>query len=188
MNASFPTPPHLTPIENPTSPVMKFAYAWSRRTFGKVMTPMKVIYARVPPLAMLEQKIHKTMDGLSLESELKLLVQIKVSQLNGCPFCEDIGRAVALQKRIGTERFRHLHDYSCSDQFTPREKVALAFAEEATRDKRVSDATWKSVKELFSETEIVELTWLNAAENYFNLQAAVLGIESDNLAEIARGK
>lgn len=38
------------------------------------------------------------------------------------------------------------------------------------------------MRERFNETEIVEITWLNAAENYFNLQAAVLGIGSDRLA------
>jgi len=39
-----------------------------------------------------------------------------------------------------------------------------------------------AVRENVSDTEIVELVWLNAAENYFNLQAAVLGVESDQLA------
>jgi hypothetical protein len=39
------------------------------------------------------------------------------------------------------------------------------------------------VRAQLTETEIVEMTWLVAAENYFNLQADVLGIGSDNLFE-----
>jgi len=46
----------------------------------------------------------------------------------------------------------------------------------------VSDATWAALRAHFSETEIVELVWANAAENYFNLQATVLGFESEGLA------
>lgn len=69
-----------------------------------------------------------------------------------------------------------------------REKAALAFAEEATRHRTVSEATWREVRKYLSEVEIVELAWLNAAENYFNLQAGVLGIESDGLADRIKEK
>jgi hypothetical protein len=37
----------------------------------------------------------------------------------------------------------------------------------------------------FSDTKIVELAWLNAAENYYNLPAAILGIGSDRLSDAA---
>jgi alkylhydroperoxidase family enzyme len=172
----------LSPIDEPTSLMMRAMYGYSQRTFGKVLMPMKVIYARVPALAALAQKIIKTHEKLSIEPELRFLVKVKVSQLNGCPFCEDISLAGAVQKNIGVERFRHLDEYSTSNVFTPREKAALAFATEATLHRNVSEETWQGVREQFSETEIVELTWLNAAENYFNLQAGILGIGSDNLA------
>lgn len=66
--------------------------------------------------------------------------------------------------------------------FSERERAALAFVEEATRHRALSEPTWSAVRERFNETEIVEITWLNAAENSFNLQAAVLGIGSDRLA------
>ena len=38
----------LSPIEEPPSLMMRAVYAYSQRTFGKVLMPMKVIYARVP--------------------------------------------------------------------------------------------------------------------------------------------
>jgi alkylhydroperoxidase family enzyme len=171
----------LSPIEEPPSLMMRAVYAYSQRTFGKVLMPMKVIYARVPTLATLAHKIIKTHEKISLEPELRFLVQVKVSQLNGCPFCEDISLAGAVQKKVGVDRFHNLDEYSTSNAFTPREKAALAFATEATLHRNVSEETWQQVREQFSETEIVELTWLNAAENYFNLQAGILGIGSDNL-------
>ena len=39
---------------------------------------------------------------------------------------------------------------------------------------------------MFSERELVELTWVQASETYFNVQAHPLGIPSDGLAAIAR--
>jgi alkylhydroperoxidase family enzyme len=34
---------------------------------------------------------------------------------------------------------------------------------------RVSDATFASLRKQFNDREIVEITWLNALENYYNL-------------------
>ncbi|BCM91008.1 hypothetical protein IAD21_02872 [Abditibacteriota bacterium] len=179
--------PHLSPIEHPKSLFLRVLYAYSRRRFGKVLTVMKIVYARQPRLALLAQKVVQTQEKLSLEPSLRFLIQAKVSQLNGCAFCEDITLAQALQKNIGLDRFRDLFDISNSTSFSPREKAALAFVEEATVARKVSEATWQQVRSYFSDTEIVELTWLNASENYFNLQAAVLGIGSDCLAEGVAG-
>ena len=38
----------LAPIERPQNPMLKLVYAMTRRQFGKVLTPIKVIYARMP--------------------------------------------------------------------------------------------------------------------------------------------
>ena len=37
----------------------------------------------------------------------------------------------------------------------------------------------------FSEREIVEITWLNAIGNYFNLLAVPLALESDDVVSLA---
>ena len=43
MSATF-----LAPIENPRGLIMKLAYYFTRRQFGKVLTPVKVYSARLP--------------------------------------------------------------------------------------------------------------------------------------------
>lgn len=172
---------HLEPIERPRSLLMRLAYGISRRRFGKVIAPFKVIYARKPRLLVIAGQIGGAMDALSLDPALRFLVQAQAARLNGCAFCEDMALAQATQRRIGAERFRALEEFRTSGLFTPRERAALAFAEEATRHRHVSDETWAAVRAHFSDEEIVELTWLNAAENYFNLQAHVLGLGSDEL-------
>src|SRR5262249_5610592 len=50
----------LPPIEKPKSLIMKLAYAFSRRQYGKVLTPIKVHSARLPSaFGMFYGKISK---------------------------------------------------------------------------------------------------------------------------------
>jgi alkylhydroperoxidase family enzyme len=72
----------------------------------------------------------------------------------------DIGRAIAIREQWGMEKFDALVDYRTSPLFSERERAALAFAEQATLHKRVSDATFEKLRKHFSEREIVEITWL----------------------------
>jgi AhpD family alkylhydroperoxidase len=172
----------LTPVERPSNPLMRLAYRLSTRRFGKVLMPLKVMYARKPRLLLLAGQIQRVAEGLSLEPSLRMLVQVYAARLNGCGFCQDLLLAEALRRKVGRERFDALADFRTSPLFSERERAALALVEEATGARRVSDATWAALRAHFSETEIVELVWANAAENYFNLQATALGIESDGLA------
>lgn len=175
--------PHLAPIEHCDDPRVQAIFARWQQLYGKVSTVAQVIYARAPQLATLAGHPNQTQQTLSLEGELALLIQMRASQLNNCAFCQDLTLARALQHSIGLEQFRERENFRDSDIFSPRERAALAFCDEATRNRKVSAATWLQVKAQFSETEIVELTWLNAMENYYNLQAGVLGIESDELVQ-----
>lgn len=165
---------------------MRLAYALSVRQFGKILSPLKVIYARKPRLLVLAAQIGRTLErGLTLEQSLRLLIQVQASRLNGCAFCEDLALAEAVRRRVGAERFAALAGFRSSSLFSAREKAALAFGEEATSTRSVSEATFASAREHFTETEIVEIAWVNAAENYFNLQARPLGIGSDELLSLA---
>jgi AhpD family alkylhydroperoxidase len=172
----------LAPIEQPPSLWMKVVYQLSERRFGKVLGVIKVIYARKPEIMPIALKIARTMERLSLEPSLRYLVQVQTSRQNGCAFCEDLVMAEAVRGKLGDEKFRALADYRTSPAFSERERAALAFAEEATQNRRLTPQTEAAVRAHFTEKEIIELTWLNAAENYYNLQAAVLGVESDGLA------
>ena len=57
----------LAPIENPQGWMKKMAYAMARRQFGKVPTPLKVVYSRLPvafglfvsKIAKLDKKLYE---------------------------------------------------------------------------------------------------------------------------------
>lgn len=175
----------LTPIDKPSHPMTRFAFRRFERQFGKVATPLKVIYARKPGLLPLLMLITRTASrGISLEPELKLLVFNLVDSVNRCSFCDDYRRAMAVQRHIGLDKFAALAEFRTSELFGDRERAALAFAEEATRQD-VSDETFDELRRQFTDTEIVELTWLIAIENYFNTMKKALHLGSDGLQELA---
>jgi alkylhydroperoxidase family enzyme len=179
----------LEPIDRPKGLMMRVAFWMARRQFGKVMTPMKVLYPRMPGALKLSYEIQKfETKGISLEPALHLLVTTLTAQLNGCGFCLDLSRAMAIREHVGTAKLDALADYRTSALFTERERAALAYAEEATRHKRVSDATFEILRACFSEREIVEITWVNAVENYYNLINLPLEIESDGFCAIVQGR
>jgi len=176
----------LTAIENPRHPMTRLAYWMMKREFGKVATPLKVIYARKPVFLPLMMLINKTADrGISLEPELRLLVFDFVDTLNGCTFCDDYRLAIAVQKRIGIDKFAALGEFRTNSLFSARERAALGYAEEATRQQEVSDETFAEAQRHFSDVEIVELTWLIAIETYFNVLKRPLQLGSDGLRELA---
>jgi AhpD family alkylhydroperoxidase len=176
----------LQPIDKPKGLMMRLAFAGSRRRFGKVLTPMKVLYTRVPAMQKVGYEIQKFDAKIQLDKRLHFLLAGLTAQINGCGFCIDIGRAEALREDVDMNKFSALADYRTSPLFSDRERAALAYVEEATRNKRVSDVTFEALRKNFSETEIVEITYINALENFYNLINIPLEIESDGLCAIAQ--
>ena len=176
----------LAPIEKPPTLLGKLLDRAIRRSLGRSITPAQVIYNRVPAawrITLAFQLFERF--GAKLPHELLLLVTTRVAQLNGCAFCQDIKRAVAIRGRLGTARFDALADWRSSAVFSEREKAALAFVEEATRTKVVSDATFAELAKRFDEREIAELVLANAIENFYNLLNLPLEVEADGLESLA---
>lgn len=176
----------IPPIESAGGLFTRLATRVMQRQFGKALTPWKVIFRRLPHALPAQLGVYWGLEkGLPIDRELQLLLQSHTASLNGCAFCVDIGRAVATYRGGTLEKVDALPGWRTSALFTPRERAALAYVEEATRTRRVSDATFDALRVHFDEREIVAITWLNAVENYFNLLNGPLGIESDGLCAIA---
>jgi alkylhydroperoxidase family enzyme len=178
----------LEKIERPTSLLGRLLDAAIRRTLGRSITPSQVVYNRVPAgwRISLAFNLFERL-GAKLPHELRLLVTTRISQQNGCAFCQDIKRAQAIRSRLGTAKFDVLEDWREGTVFDERERAALAFAEEATAAKRVTDATFAEVRARFDDREIAELVLVCAIENFYNLMNLSLEIDrSDGLEAIAR--
>jgi AhpD family alkylhydroperoxidase len=176
----------ITPIETPGGIVMRLITRMMHRQFGKSLTPWKVVFRRIPHAIPAQLGVYWGLEKvLPLDEELKLLLQSHTATLNGCGFCLDIGRAIATYRGATLEKVDALGSWRTSPLFSAPERAALAYVEEATRTKRVSDETFAALRAHFDDQQVVAITWLNAVENYFNLLNGPLGIESDGLCAIA---
>ena len=177
----------LAPIERPPTLLGKLLTFAVKSQLGKPITPSQVIYNRVPAAWRISLAFLRfEMFGAKLSHELRLLATTHVAMLNGCEFCQDIKRAFAIRQKVGIARFDALADWRTSSAFDARERAALAYVEEATLHKQVSDATFEELLRHFDDREIAELTLCNAIENFYNLLNVPLQIESDRLEEIAK--
>src|SRR4029453_7513973 len=179
----------LPPIEKPKSLIMQLAYAMTRRQFGKVLTPLKVAYSRLPAaFGMFASKISKLDQKLTLLRETAMLVREQVARLNICLFCMDIGRAVAIQASMNEAKFDALEEYRTSPLFTEAERAALDYVTELTRDKKVNPDTFGRMRAHYSERAICEIVWVVASEHVYNITNIGLNIHSDMLCAIGKQK
>jgi AhpD family alkylhydroperoxidase len=176
----------LAAIENPPNLFLKIAYWFSRRQFGKVLSLLKIIYARKPQLLRFAMKIDRfEKKQTSLPEGLRLFIKFAAAAQNGCAFCTDIALAQAVRGKIGTERFLAIAngDAERRNSLTEKERAVFAFVKQYAAEKKVSDATFAALRKHFDETEIVEIVALNAFEQFYNALTIPLEIESDELCD-----
>jgi alkylhydroperoxidase family enzyme len=177
----------LAPIEKPQGLMMKLAYYFTRRQFGKVLTPLKVYSARLPPaFGLFYGKVSKLDKKLTLQPELVMLIREQVAHINVCLFCRDIARAFTIQASMNQAKFDALEQYRTSALFTDAERAALDYVTELTKTKTVNPDTFARLAGYFSERQICEIVWLVASEHLYNMTNIGLNIHSDMLCDISR--
>lgn len=171
----------LTSIEKPKPLLLKIAYYMSKKQFGKVIAPLRYIYSRSIPALMTSMKIYKSENKLSLSKEKRTFIRYFTSHLNDCPFCSNSSEFMAKKENLEFQQWKEFMNFRNSNKFSNEEKALLAYLEEVNFTKTATDETFNELKKYYSEKEIVEITWLNATENYYNLMAKPLGLTSDEL-------
>ena len=137
---------------------------------------MQIKYAEINKRALdllLSTKKHVG----SIDPSLKALVEIRVSQINGCAYCVDLHSNEARALGVPLQKLDCLVVWKESGLFTEAEMAALDLAENVTY---ISDATDMDLKlegllKLFSENEAVDLTFIIAVMNALNRLAISFG-------------
>jgi len=177
----------LAPIEKPQGLMMKLAYYFTRRQFGKVLTPLKVHSARLPlAFGLFYGKVSKLDKKLMLPPEVVMLIREHVAHINVCLFCIDIGRSFTIKASMNQAKFDALEQYRTSPLFTDAERAALDYVTELTINKKVDPDTFARLSRYYSERAICEIVWLVASEHLYNMTNIGLNIHSDMLCDISR--
>ncbi len=121
-----------------------------------------------------------TIDGLAAFGEqlaasfgdpkLKALVELRVSQINGCAFCIDLHSTEARKLGEHAQRLDCLPVWREVSFYSDREKAAFAWAEAVTlvSQTHVPDDVYAEAKAYFTDKELVELTAIIGAMNVWN--------------------
>jgi AhpD family alkylhydroperoxidase len=122
------------------------------------------------PLGRAMLHLEHEVEASGLERSLLELVKIRASQINGCAYCIDMHTIDARALGETEQRIYALSAWEEAPFFTERERAALAWTEAVTRvaDTHVPDDVYHQVRALFSEDEIVALTFAVATINVWN--------------------
>lgn len=179
----------LEPIESPDRWTIRLLYYFSKKKFGKVMTGLKVSSARMPlAFSLFYGKVEQLDKKLKLPADLVLLIRQQVAQINICEFCIDSSRYQAIKASFDVRKFDELHRYESSSLFDQKEKAALDYVSELTRNKQVKQKTFDRLSRHFTEREIVEIVHIVATEHLYNFSNIGLNIHSDMLCDISKMK
>ncbi|MCL4798903.1 MAG: carboxymuconolactone decarboxylase family protein [Burkholderiales bacterium] len=157
---------------------VRLIFAAQRRKYGRELEPAR-LWGRLPLAFLMLTLLYRALDRAAspIEAELRSLVQVRVSQLNGCGFCVDLNAAAAIERHAGHDKLAALADFERSPLFDARERAALAYAEAMTDPRRgVDDALFARVRGELDEDAVLELTALVAYQNMSSKFNAALGV------------
>ena len=123
-----------------------------------------------PELFKAYMAFNTAVDGSTIDAATRGLVQIRVSQINGCAFCVDMHIKEARLHGERELRLHHIVIWRESTLFNARERAALTWAEALTRlpEHGVPDAIYDAVRQQFSEKELSDLSFAVMAINGWN--------------------
>jgi AhpD family alkylhydroperoxidase len=116
------------------------------------------------------QPTSNYVNSSGLDHRLLELVKLRTSQLNGCAYCIDMHTKDARAAGETEQRLYLLDAWRETPLYTERERAALEWTEAVTRvaDSHVPDEVFASVRDHFSEEELVNLTIAIIATNGWN--------------------
>jgi len=114
--------------------------------------------------------LQKVVNSSALEPELLELVKIRASQINGCGHCLDMHTKDAEAMGMASHRLHLVAAWDEAPYYSDRERAALEWCEVLTliADHGVPDEAYEEVAAVFSEEEIVALTFAVIAINSWN--------------------
>ena len=153
----------------------------ARRYAGGMSEQPRVHLSRSAPdvyqaLAAFSKTVGGIAAGSGIDDRLRELVQVHVSQLNGCAYCVRVHSDRATKAGITVDVIAQLPVWRESGVFSDRERAGLELAEAFTfiHEEGISDEVYDRVGGILTEKEYVALSWILVSINAFN-RVAIAG-------------
>ena len=145
------------------------------KQIGVVIPPVKAL-AHKPDLLRAVLSLTNTAHGKGeIDLGLKEILNIRASSINGCEFCVKMHSSLAQSHKVSLEKINAAKEGSGNSIFSEEERAALRFCEESTEKVSVTDETFMSLKDSFSESAIVEISGVVSTINLWNRIIVGLG-------------
>ncbi|MGP4047733.1 carboxymuconolactone decarboxylase family protein [Streptomyces sp. 2A115] len=98
------------------------------------------------------------------------LVNLRVSQINGCAICLDTHTKAAVRAGESARRLGVLAAWRDTEVFTPTERAALALAEATTdpTDAVAQESAYEAARQVLTDDQISAAIWVAVTINAFN--------------------
>ncbi|MFJ1969960.1 carboxymuconolactone decarboxylase family protein [Streptomyces sp. NPDC087903] len=121
-------------------------------------------------LVQTSEAVRTNAADAGLDRRLVELINLRVSQINGCAYCLSLHTGAALRAGETTQRLGVLPAWRDTELFTARERAALALAEATTSpaDSAAQDTAYDAARQVLSDDEISAAIWVAVTINAFN--------------------
>jgi alkylhydroperoxidase family enzyme len=172
-------------VHRPRGLLRRYAWRYSRKTFGKVVDPVRVQAHHGGVLmasGALEMAVARS--WTKLDPKLRWLALQATSSAIGCAWCIDFGYFEGMQSGVDPRKVRDVPRWRDSVVYEERERLVLEYAEAVNRTPAHVDGDLaERLGNAFSPAEIVELTGWIALENYRSRFNAGAGLTSEGFAD-----
>ncbi|MFJ9558616.1 carboxymuconolactone decarboxylase family protein [Streptomyces fuscichromogenes] len=136
-----------------------------RRIFVDKQSP-KAFHA----LVQTAEAVRATASEAGLDRITVELINLRVSQLNGCAYCLDVHTRAALRAGESPRRLGVLSAWRDTGLFSPAERAALALAEATTDAANTAAQTsaYETARQVLSDDQISAAIWVAVTINAFN--------------------
>jgi uncharacterized peroxidase-related enzyme len=179
----------ITDEQAANDPVLTALFEGTRKLVGRVPNSVRV-RAHLPRAVAWNMAVVTSLQreggGGSLPGRLKEIIVLKTSILNQCTYCVTHNTALAEATGLSVEEIDSIDgDYLGSKLLSDREKAAARWAEAVTLNTAGRDeAAFQELKRHFSDSEIVEITWLAAYFNMANRMQDALQIDIEDREQV----
>lgn len=152
-------PPEESTLSSPT------AGAGAHRVYIDKQSP-KAYHA----LVQTSEAVRATAADAGLDRTLVELINLRVSQINGCAYCLQLHTRAALRAGETTQRLGVLTAWRDTELFTPAERAALHLAEATTEpaDAAAQESAYSAARDLFTDDQLSAIIWVAITINAFN--------------------
>jgi AhpD family alkylhydroperoxidase len=121
-------------------------------------------------LVKTSEAVSATAADAGLDRTTVELINLRVSQLNGCAYCLDLHTRRALRAGESPQRLGVLAAWRDADVFTPAERAALELAEATTHatDSAAQESAYAVARTTLTEDQISAAIWVAVTIGAFN--------------------